>query len=341
MSRSTAMRTRRRPGAWRSPRWASARMRPGGSRPCSSSCATRTCDRSPMPRAWTSSWGRWTPSATRPPRPRRADFSRARRRPCTSSCRESPAPPTVRSTRPCSPISSRSPPICSPPRKGGRVQPVFTAAEMRALDARAIEKLGIPGPQLMENAGRGAAAVIVREWSPIRGKQVTILCGKGNNGGDGFVVARHLKSKGAQPRVLLLGRRAEVTGDAAQALRRWRGRVEEIKGEDSFASVRSALAGADLVVDALLGTGLTGAAHGLIAHAIELVNDVCGRVAIPVVALDLPSGLASDGGLLLGPAIRAALTVTFAGLKRALLLYPAAEHAGRVVVVPIGIPEAR
>ena len=178
------------------------------------------------------------------------------------------------------------------------MQPVFTAAEMRALDARAIEKLGIPGPQLMESAGRGAAAAIVREWPPIRGKRVTILCGKGNNGGDGFVVARHLKSNGARPRVLLLGRRAEVTGDAAQALRRWRGRVEEIKGEDGFASVRSALAEADLVVDALLGTGLTGAAHGLIAHAIELANDVCGRGAIPVVALDLPSGLASDGGLL-------------------------------------------
>ena len=220
------------------------------------------------------------------------------------------------------------------------MQPVFTAAEMRALDARAMEKLGIPGPQLMENAGRGAAAVIVREWSPIRGKRVTILCGKGNNGGDGFVVARHLKGKGARPRVLLMGRRAEVTGDAAQALRRWRGRVEEIKGEDGFATVRSALAEADLVVDALLGTGLAGAAHGLIAHAIELVNDVCGRGAIPVVALDLPSGLASDGGLLLGPAIRADVTVTFAGLKRALLLYPAADHAGRVIVVPIGIPEA-
>lgn len=220
------------------------------------------------------------------------------------------------------------------------MQPVFTAAEMRALDARAIEKLGIPGPQLMENAGRGAAAVIVREWEPIRGKRVTILCGKGNNGGDGFVVARHLKGKGARVRVLLLGLRAEVKGDAAKALRRWRGRVEEIKGDEGLATVRSALTEADIVVDALLGTGLSGAAHGLLAHTIDLVNDVCGRGAIPVIALDLPSGLASDGGLLLGPAVRADLTLTFAGLKRALLLYPAAECAGRVVMVPIGIPEA-
>ena len=101
--------------------------------------------------------------------------------------------------------------------------PVFTAAEMRALDARAIETLGIPGPRLMENAGRGAAEVIVRERAPIRGKRVVLLCGKGNNGGDGFVVARHLKAKGAQVRVLLLGRRADVKGDAADALARWRG----------------------------------------------------------------------------------------------------------------------
>jgi hydroxyethylthiazole kinase-like uncharacterized protein yjeF len=220
------------------------------------------------------------------------------------------------------------------------VQLVFTAAEMRALDARAIEKLGVPGPQLMENAGRGAAAVIIREWAPLRGKRVTILCGKGNNGGDGFVVARHLKGKGARARVLLLGRRAEVKGDAAKALRRWRGRVEEINGDEGLATVRSALTEADIVVDALLGTGLSGAAHGLLAHTIELVNDVCGRGAIPVIALDLPSGLASDGGLLLGPAVRADSTLTFAGLKRALLLYPAAECAGRVVVVPIGIAEA-
>ena len=93
------------------------------------------------------------------------------------------------------------------------MQPVFTAAEMRALDARAIETLGIPGPRLMENAGRGAAAVIAREWAPVRGRRILVLCGKGNNGGDGFVVARHLKAKGARPRVLLVGLRAEVTGD--------------------------------------------------------------------------------------------------------------------------------
>jgi len=215
------------------------------------------------------------------------------------------------------------------------VRPLFTAAEMRALDARAIAALGIPGPRLMEHAGRGAAAVIAREAAPIRGKRVLVLCGKGNNGGDGFVVARHLKAKGARPRVLLFARRAEVGGDAAQALSRWRGAVEEIHDDGAVAR---ALEATDLVVDALLGTGLTGPARGIVAQAIDRLNAFAGRSGVPVVALDLPSGLGSDGGALLGPTVRATLTATFAGLKRSLMLHPAAELAGRVMVVPIGIP---
>jgi hydroxyethylthiazole kinase-like uncharacterized protein yjeF len=98
------------------------------------------------------------------------------------------------------------------------VRPIFTASEMRALDARAIERLGIPGPRLMEQAGAAAARVIAREFSPIRGRRVLILCGKGNNGGDGFVVARRLKAAGARIRIVLIGRRSEVKGDAAVAL---------------------------------------------------------------------------------------------------------------------------
>jgi len=218
--------------------------------------------------------------------------------------------------------------------------PVFTAAEMRALDARAIETLGIPGPRLMENAGRGAAALIAREWAPIRGKRVLVLCGKGNNGGDGFVVARHLKAKGAKVRVLLLGSRAEVKGDAAHALAQWRGRVEEIRTEANAATVSTALDGTDIIVDALLGTGLATPARGLAAHVIGRLNESAARAGCVVVALDLPSGLGADGGALPPHAVRAALTATFAGYKRSLLLYPAAEYAGRVVVVPIGIPEA-
>ena len=216
------------------------------------------------------------------------------------------------------------------------MRPVFTAAEMRALDARAIAELGIPGPRLMENAGAGAARLISREFAPIRGKRVLILCGKGNNGGDGFVVARRLQAQGARVQVLLIGRRSDVKGDAALALKRWRGRIEEIAAESRLRALGPVLAQTDVIVDALLGTGLTGPAHGLVAEAIGAVN-AAGR---PVVSLDLPSGLGSDQGALLGPTVKATLTATFAGYKRSLVLHPGASHAGRIVVVDIGIPPA-
>ena len=211
--------------------------------------------------------------------------------------------------------------------------PVFTAAEMRALDARAIRELGIPGPRLMDNAGTGAAALIAGWLAPIRGKKLVVVCGKGNNGGDGFVVARRLKARGAAVRVFLVGRRAEVRGDAADALGRWRGRVEEVEEPSGLAR---ALGGADVIVDALLGTGVSGAARGPVAAAIEAINRA-GAGGVPVVALDLPSGLDSDRGAVLGPTVKAWRTVTFAGLKRSLLLAPAAAQAGAVEIGDIGV----
>src|SRR5262245_9835461 len=162
---------------------------------------------------------------------------------------------------------------------------------MRAVDARAIALLGIPGPRLMESAGTGAARAIARELEPIRGRRVVVVAGKGNNGGDGFVVARRLRAHGARVAVYLAGRRSEIRGDAAVALGRWRGRVAEV-GEGSLDALGRQLAGADLVVDALLGTGLDGPARGRPAELIELIN-ASGR---PVIALDLPSGLGSDSG---------------------------------------------
>ena len=214
--------------------------------------------------------------------------------------------------------------------------PVFTGAEMRAVDAHAIAQLGIPGPRLMENAGAGAAQVIAREFGPIRGKRVLVVCGKGNNGGDGFVVARRLKARGARVEVWLIGRRREVTGDAAQALGRWRGRIEEVVAEPRVMELGRDLARADVIVDALLGTGLAGPARGLVADAIDALH----RAGRPVASLDLPSGLGCDHGALLGPTVTATLTATFAGYKRSLLLHPGAGHAGRTFVVDIGIPPA-
>src|SRR5262249_11737510 len=143
---------------------------------------------------------------------------------------------------------------------------------MRAVDARAIAELGIPGPRLMERAGAGAARIIAREFAPIRGKRVVIVCGKGSNGADGFVVARRRRAAGARVELRLVGRRMEVKGDAALALGRWRGRTEEIADASRLPSLARELAGADVIVDALLGTGLTGPARGVTVEVIDAVN---------------------------------------------------------------------
>jgi NAD(P)H-hydrate epimerase len=218
------------------------------------------------------------------------------------------------------------------------VLPVFTGDEMRQVDRRAIEELGIPGATLMENAGRGAAEAILAVYPELsRGRRaVTIVCGKGGNGGDGFVVARHLRRRGVDVHVLLTTPPREISGDAGlklAALRRARVRPVPIDDVDVAAA---ALAGSTLIVDALLGTGFRGPATGVVARMIEAIN-ASGR---PVVALDIPSGLSADGGQPDGPAIRATLTVTFAGLKRALCGSPGLDRAGSVVTVPIGVPEA-
>jgi len=220
------------------------------------------------------------------------------------------------------------------------MRPVFTAEEMRRLDRRATATLGIPGATLMENAGRGAAEAIVellagRGKGGVRGARVAIVCGKGGNGGDGFVVARWLRRRGARVSVLLLAPPGEITGDAAGKLlelRRSGVRPEQVEDD---ARLGERLAGADLIVDAILGTGARGAPTPLVARAIERIN-ASGR---PVVALDIPSGLPADGESPAGPAIRATMTVTFAGWKRGLAMGPGVDLAGRVRVASIGVPE--
>src|SRR6185503_11823872 len=177
------------------------------------------------------------------------------------------------------------------------------AAEMRALDRRAIDELGIPGATLMEHAGRGAAAGLVALLpalgAPRRGARVAIVCGKGGNGGDGFVVARWLRRRGHRPTVLLAARPEDVGGDAGVKLAELRrAGVRPVVIEDA-AQVPPRLAEAHVVVDALLGTGARGAPSGLTAALIEHVNG-SGR---PVVALDIPSGLPADGGAPPGPAV--------------------------------------
>jgi NAD(P)H-hydrate epimerase len=219
------------------------------------------------------------------------------------------------------------------------VLPVFTAEEMRRLDRRAISELAMSGAVLMEFAGRAAGRAILAAAPALglrRGARVGIVCGKGGNAGDGFVVARWLKTRGMRPSVWLACPADEVAGDAAlklALLRRIGLRVDPVRdGAGLVEDLRSC----DLVVDALLGTGARGTPEGPIARAIDAIN-AAGR---PVVALDIPSGLPADGGPPPGPAIRAALTVTFAGLKRGLVTGAGLDFTGRVEVVDIGIPAA-
>lgn len=218
--------------------------------------------------------------------------------------------------------------------------PVFTADEMRRVDRRAVRELGIPGATLMENAGRGAAARIQAALPelglPRRGVRVAVVCGKGGNAGDGFVVARWLKRAGHRVDVLLLGSPQALKGDPALKLQEMERRGLRARVVEGDAALGRALLAAQLVVDAVLGTGSRGAPTPPVAGAIERIN-ASGR---PVVALDIPSGLSADGDAPPGPVVRAVLTPTFAGLKRGLVAGPGVALAGRVVVVDIGVPRA-
>ncbi|MGH7381589.1 MAG: NAD(P)H-hydrate dehydratase [Candidatus Methylomirabilales bacterium] len=214
---------------------------------------------------------------------------------------------------------------------------VVTAKEIQELDRRAEAEYGISSRILMENAGTGAVRVMEQHFPRLYRSRVVVVCGKGNNGGDGLVVARHLVNGGASVQVLLLAKKEEIKGDAAVNLgiaeRSGISLAEVTSGRDLHKH-RESLVTADLIVDAILGTGLTGPAQGIAAEAIQLLNSL-GR---PLVALDLPSGLGSDDGLIQEPCIRAQLTLTLALPKRSLLLFPAARCAGEVRVVDIGIP---
>lgn len=219
----------------------------------------------------------------------------------------------------------------------------LTRDEVRDVDRRAIEDFGLPGIVLMENAGRNAATTIhslVTNDGPTG--RVAIVCGKGNNGGDGFVIARHLENLGHEVRLLLAFAPDNVTGDAAINQRVVERSGQSIRCLDHADATEweQALAGAAWVVDALLGTGANGPARASIATAIDGINAVRSRGNLRVFAVDLPSGLDCDTGLPLGACVRADVTGTFVARKVGFDQPGADAFTGTVHVLDIGVPMA-
>jgi hydroxyethylthiazole kinase-like uncharacterized protein yjeF len=223
----------------------------------------------------------------------------------------------------------------------------LTAAEMREADRLTTERFGIPSLRLMEAAGKHVADAVLREFSPLLPQRVTVLCGKGNNGGDGLVAARHLKSAGIEPRVYLFGDPREMRGDAGANLARWLeagNTILAIESEPAWESAWPAVADSQVIVDALLGTGLRGAATGLIAQAIEDINRLSANATAArpafILAVDTPSGLSSDGQRAEGPVLHAHRTVTFTAPKVSQLISRDADAVGALDVCAIGSPDA-
>ncbi|MCC7492323.1 MAG: NAD(P)H-hydrate dehydratase [Fimbriimonadaceae bacterium] len=212
------------------------------------------------------------------------------------------------------------------------MQPLLTAAQMRAWDEAAARQYGLPTLLLMEHAGV-AVAQAARGLLPDGGR-VLLLCGKGNNGGDALVAARWLQRWGYRCEILAADLPADPTSDAGRQVDLVRALGLPLTRLESLAGVAAALAAADLVIDGLLGTGSSGDPRGLLAELIEAVN-AAGR---PVLAIDLPSGLDADTAAVGQPCVQATVTVCLGALKRGLAVTPGMLQAGRLEVVDIGLP---
>lgn len=212
---------------------------------------------------------------------------------------------------------------------------VVTGDTMQSLDRRAIDEFGVAGLLLMERAGRECAAAIMARYGGSLGKRAVVVAGKGNNGGDGYVIARCLREAGWEVTILILARREEISGDAAVNLERLDGLgVIFCPAPSELRGYVQEMGAATLIVDALFGTGLKNPLQGPHREAVELIN----KAGRSVVAVDIPSGVDAVSGKVLGAAIRADLTVTFALAKLGHVLYPGAELSGELLIVDIGIP---
>jgi NAD(P)H-hydrate epimerase len=216
---------------------------------------------------------------------------------------------------------------------------LVTRDEMRELDRATIEDHGTPGLVLMERAGQGVVRAIRERWLDLSGLRCLVVAGRGNNGGDGYVVARGLKAHGAAVTVFSTARPAELSGDAHTNRERFEAmgsRARSLERETDWMRLGAATGEADVIVDALLGTGFRGAVTGVIARAIEIVNAAGGEV----VAVDIPSGLDADTGAANGPCVEADLTVTFGCAKVGCFVDPGRGFTGELQVVDIGIAAA-
>lgn len=226
---------------------------------------------------------------------------------------------------------------------------VLTAEQMREVDRLTTERYGIPSLQLMENAGAAVADYVARALTDLSARNILVLCGKGNNGGDGFVAARRLHERGASMRVFLFAESSAMRGDAAANLQVWQARGGELRvvtSKSDWTVAREALNEADLVVDALLGTGIKGPLEGLLATVIDDVNDWRDKRPARlgsarsrfVISVDMPSGLPSGNEDFGGPIIRGDVTVTLTAPKIGQLLAPRADSVGKLIVCQIGTP---
>ena len=210
---------------------------------------------------------------------------------------------------------------------------VVSGQVMQLMDQRAIREFAVPGLTLMENAGMACADAISDSFGSGEGKSALIVAGKGNNGGDGFVISRLLAQRGWQAPVLLIASPGEVSGDAAANLSRLEPGVVTCAPQ-GLARHAGLFQGAHLIVDALLGTGVKSEVTGVYGEAIDLIN----AADVPVLAVDIPSGVDAGTGRVLGRAVKAELTVSFALAKLGNVLYPGAEMCGRLLVAEIGMP---
>ncbi len=215
---------------------------------------------------------------------------------------------------------------------------VMSRDEVRAVDSWAINTVGVPGVVLMENAGRSCAELIKEKLSGAAEPKICIFCGTGNNGGDGYVIARHLLNSGFRVAVVICGEKSKIKGDARinlDILERLGQSIEQLDLNDADIAgrVKTLAAGADMLVDGIFGTGLSGQLSNEYKQLIEAIN----AQNRPILAVDIPSGLDCDTGRPLGAAIRAVYTVTFVAVKRGFTSADAAQYTGEIFVTSIGV----